>query len=70
MSDTFPQGDSPKAFKTTPTDPVKGEVPKAPEVTKFHTNADTDGSREAIHHTLGPNSTQAAPGDHDHRGVQ
>jgi hypothetical protein len=58
----------PKAFKTTPIDPVKGDVPKGIEVSRFHTNADTDGGRGAAHHTLGPNSGQAAPGDHDHRG--
>ncbi len=60
--------ESPKAFKTTPSDPVKGEVPKGPEVEKFHTNADTDGSAESAHHTLGSSNSQASPGDHDHRG--
>ena len=49
-------------------DPVTGTAPKESDVKKFHTNADTDGSREAIHHTLGPAAGQAAPGDHDHRG--
>lgn len=60
--------DSPQAFRTTPIDPVKGQVPNATEVQKFHTNADTDGGRGSIHHTLGPTNNQAAPGDHDHRG--
>lgn len=58
----------PAAFRTTPLDPVKGDVPKNSEVSKFHTNADTDGNPGSIHHTLGPKSSQASPGDHDHRG--
>lgn len=60
--------ESPKAFRTSPVDPVKGDVPKAQEVEKFHTNADTDGSMGSIHHTLGPSNSQASPGNHDHRG--
>ena len=42
--------------------------PEAEEVTTFHQNADTDSRKEAIHHTLGPGSNQAASGDHRHRG--
>ncbi|QDF18593.1 hypothetical protein SEA_PUPPER_107 [Gordonia phage Pupper] len=36
-----------------------------------HESADTDSAPEAIHHTLGPDSHQAAPGDHvhDYNGV-
>jgi hypothetical protein len=36
-------------------------------VLKFHTNADTDASHEAMHHTLGPRNGQAAAGDHNHQ---
>lgn len=43
-------------------------VPTAREVTKAHTNADTDGSAKAIHHTLGPGPNQAAAGNHTHDG--
>jgi hypothetical protein len=42
--------------------------PTAREVSKFHTNADTDGSTKAIHHTLGPGPNQAAAGNHTHDG--
>lgn len=38
------------------------------DVEKIHLNADTDVRREAIHHTLGPKTTQAAAGDHRHDG--
>lgn len=38
------------------------------EVEVIHRNADTDGRREALHHTLGPSPTQASPGDHKHDG--
>lgn len=58
----------PAAFRVTPLDPVAGDVPTATEVSKFHRKADTDGSQNAIHHTLGPGHNQSAPGDHDHRG--
>lgn len=40
----------------------------AEQVEKLHLNADTDVRRESVHHTLGPNTTQAAPGDHKHDG--
>tara|TARA_R110002020_G_scaffold404912_1_gene614971 strand:+ start:11567 stop:11860 length:294 start_codon:yes stop_codon:yes gene_type:complete len=46
----------------------KGRSPSAEEVQNFHTNADTDSRREAIHHTLGAGDNQAASGNHDHRG--
>lgn len=42
--------------------------PTAQEVEDFHSNADTDVRPEAIHHTLGPSPTQAAPGNHVHNG--
>lgn len=42
--------------------------PTADDVEKFHANADTDTRAESIHHTLGPNPTQASPGNHNHRG--
>lgn len=43
------------------------EVPQK-EVNDFHKNADTDGSRNSVHHTLGAQKEQGAPGNHDHRG--
>lgn len=43
-------------------------APTAEEVDLLHTNADTDVRRESVHHTLGPLPTQAAPGNHRHRG--
>jgi hypothetical protein len=43
--------------------------PGAEELEKFHQNADTDTRKESIHHTLGGRSTQASPGDHNHRGA-
>lgn len=42
--------------------------PDAQTVDDFHTNADVDSRTEALHHTLGPNPTQASPGDHTHDG--
>ncbi len=58
----------PQTFKTKSEDPVKKDAPTGAEVTKFHTNADVDGSKNSMHHTLGSSNTQASPGDHDHRG--
>ncbi len=55
-------------FSSTPVDPVAGRLPSSKEVTKFHSNADTDGNEGSLHHTLGPRKGQASPGDHDHRG--
>lgn len=37
------------------------------EVKQFHEASDKDSGYRAQHHTLGPNSTQAAPGNHQHR---
>lgn len=42
--------------------------PPAEAVSDFHTNSDVDSRPEAQHHTLGPNSNQAAPGNHKHDG--
>lgn len=42
--------------------------PKAETVADFHNNADTDATRTAIHHTLGPGRNQAASGSHSHDG--
>lgn len=42
--------------------------PKAETVADFHNNADTDASRTALHHTLGPGRNQAASGAHTHDG--
>lgn len=35
---------------------------------KGHTRSDADLSQRSLHHTLGPNHTQASPGDHIHDG--
>jgi hypothetical protein len=43
-------------------------VPSAKEVEVTHTNADTDGSNNSIHHSLGFKRGQASPGDHTHDG--
>jgi hypothetical protein len=40
----------------------------AQQVFEMHRNADTDKSGKAIHHTLGGQRYQAAPGDHIHDG--
>ena len=42
--------------------------PPAREVAEFHSNADTDSSQAALHHTLGMGANQAAPGYHTHDG--
>lgn len=47
---------------------TKDRPPSAEDVERFHTQADTDARKEAIHHTLGSGTNQAAPGDHTHRG--
>lgn len=49
--------------------PVREPAPPPTEsVQTFHTNADTDGDSSALHHTIGPGSSQAAGGDHTHNG--
>jgi len=42
--------------------------PSSENVDHFHINADTDVRLESLHHTLGTQPTQAAPGDHVHDG--
>jgi len=48
----------------------RDENPKPPAqaVDDFHTNSDVDARAESQHHTLGPNPTQASPGNHTHDG--
>lgn len=43
-------------------------VPSSGEVLLAHRNADTDSSKNAIHHTLGVLPNQAAMGNHVHDG--
>ena len=43
--------------------------PDAVSVRELHTNADTDSSPDAIHHTIGPGFHQAASGQHTHDGA-
>lgn len=50
-------------------EPKVDPAPEPREVKRFHTNADTDSSQQAQHHTLGIKHDQASPGDHDHNGV-
>lgn len=46
---------------------LSSDVP--PQIVRdFHKRADTDSSPQAIHHTLGAKSGQAAGGDHNHDG--
>jgi hypothetical protein len=45
-----------------------GAALSAEDVERLHQNADTDSRKESLHHTLGSRSTQASPGDHDHKG--
>jgi len=40
----------------------------AEQVEELHSNSDLDTRPEAQHHSTGPGPTQAAPGDHRHRG--
>lgn len=40
----------------------------AEQVEELHRNSDVDIRPESQHHTTGPGPTQAAPGDHRHRG--
>lgn len=58
----------PTAYRTTPIDPVQGELPNPETVRRFHMRDDVDGNPGSHHHTLGPRPGQASPGDHDHRG--
>lgn len=53
-----------------PEQPVKEQDPSPSGlvVERFHKNAAVDTRAEDMHHTLGPTSTQASPGDHTHNG--
>lgn len=48
--------------------PDENEKPSSQVVDDFHTNSDVNSRAEAQHHTLGPQPTQASPGDHTHDG--
>jgi len=43
--------------------------PESRVVSDFHTNADVDQDKEALHHTLGAGPHQASPGSHKHDGT-
>lgn len=45
------------------------ERPTAKVVRDFHTNSDVDANQDALHHTLGPGTNQAASGGHNHDGA-
>lgn len=45
----------------------QGEPPGSTD--QNHYRSDVDSSQQAIHHSLGPGRTQAAPGNHQHDGV-
>lgn len=49
-------------------DKYDSDSPSAAIVNKFHGKSDVDASPNAQHHTLGPRSTQAASGIHNHDG--
>lgn len=42
--------------------------PQPNVVADFHTNDDIDSSKEAHHHSIGTNESQAAAGSHVHNG--
>jgi hypothetical protein len=50
--------------KASPSD----SSPSNGAVTAFHKNASVDTRAEDVHHTLGSDHNQAAPGDHQHKG--
>lgn len=50
------------------TQPVPPVAPSADAVNKFHSNADTDTSTTALHHTLGLGQNQGSSGAHNHNG--
>lgn len=54
---------------TQPVAPSSPEIPSSIESQKAHTNADTDGHQQALHHTLGIQHNQGSPGDHNHNGA-
>jgi hypothetical protein len=43
-------------------------TPSSADVSKFHSNSDSDSSQISQHHTLGIQHNQASPGDHKHDG--
>jgi hypothetical protein len=49
--------------------PAARTSPPPDEVARFHDRADTDGSANAAHHTLGTGHNQASPGDHTHNAT-
>ena len=49
--------------------PGENRAPDSRVVEKFHTNADTDSSKSAAHHTLGTSGLHAAAGNHGHNGI-
>lgn len=51
-----------------PSTPADSPALTAEQVEELHRNSDLDTRSEAQHHSLGPAPTQAAPGDHRHRG--
>jgi hypothetical protein len=53
---------------TTKTKTLDDGVYSAQAVIKFHQRDDTDSSKTAHHHSLGPSANQAAPGNHNHDG--
>ncbi len=44
-------------------------APSAEEVNRFHSKSDKDSGVTAEHHTLGKMRNQAAPGNHNHSGI-
>lgn len=61
-------------FENDPFGPVKSDQqnatsPPARAVNAFHRKADTDSSPLSLHHTLGSQRNQAAPGSHGHEGT-
>lgn len=43
-------------------------VLSAQAVAALHEKADTDATKTAVHHTLGPSPNQSSPGNHNHDG--
>lgn len=60
-------GEDRKDPAAKPKDPDPSPPKKV--VDDFHKYAGVDTRKEDIHHTIGPNATQAAAGDHDHSGT-
>lgn len=42
--------------------------PEPRVVDEFHVNSDVDRDKDAQHHTIGTNTSQAAAGNHSHNG--